>query len=186
MLRQQHPSEERRSIHGAIDEHGAMVYRLAYRVLGNQADAEDAAQEVFIKLLRARRSTATQVTDERGWLAVTALNLARNLRRGEHNRKRREAAWAVQSLQLRSGQSIAPDGEIWRSVDTLPDELKVPLLLHYQEGFKYREIAQALRCPEGTVATRIANAKERIRSSLARNGAAENHGSNRTSPTSRA
>ncbi len=163
---------ERKQLHAAIDQHGSMVYRLAYRILGNGADAEDAAQEVFVKYLRVRRRGVTTIADERSWLAVTALNGARNFRRGENNRKQREERWAREVGEVRSQGSA--DGvraisqaeesdRIWQVALSLPEELKIPLILFYQEEFKYREIAQILGCPEGTVATRIATAKERIK-----------------------
>lgn len=155
---------ERKALHGAIDEFGPLVYRLAYRILGNPADAEDAAQEVFLKFLRIRRGG--RITDERAWLAVTALNTARNLQRGDRNRRRRESQWAERSHRTSGEARDGDTGEIWSAVESLPDELKIPLILHYQEGFKYREIADALHCPSGTVATRIASAKERLRGLL--------------------
>ena len=46
-----------------------------------------------------------------------------------------------------------------RALSELPEELRLPVVLHYREGLKYREIAEALECPQGTVATRVANAK---------------------------
>ena len=111
---------ERKALHGAIDEFGPLVYRLAYRILGNPADAEDAAQEVFLKFLRIRRGG--RITDERAWLAVTALNTARNLQRGDRNRRRRESQWAERSHRTSGEARDGDTGEIWSAVESLPDE----------------------------------------------------------------
>ena len=161
-----------------------MVYRLAFRVVRNQADAEDVSQEVFVKYVQARRRAG--VANPRAWLSITALNTARNLIRGEKNRKRREDNWARNAPHSTtpSAKETDEDAQIWDAVDQLPDELKFPLLLHYQEGLKYREIATALRCPPGTIATRISQAKERIRTRLSTSGGAQ-HERPRTSPSSR-
>ncbi len=155
--------------------HGAMVFRLALRVVHNRADAEDIAQEVFVKFVEARRRAS--VTEPRGWLAITALNTARNLLRSEKNRRIRQEVWAERTAREHSdrecsaNEPVDRDGAVWKAVDALPTELKFPLLLHYQEGLKYREIAEALRCPPGTVATRISQAKSKVQSILERNGA---------------
>ena len=157
---------ERQALHAAIEEHGAMVFRLASRILGNAADAEDVSQEVFLRYLRVRLRGQTRIADARSWLAVTALNSARNFRRSEQNRRKREEHWAREYHES-SPSRVDDDFErVWQVALGLPDELRVPLILHYQEGFKYREIAKALSCPEGTIATRISTAKERIRSRM--------------------
>lgn len=192
--RQNEPESERDHLHEAIDDHGSMVYRLAYRILGNAADAEDTAQDVFVKYMRARRKS-DGVQNPRAWLSVTALNTARNRLRDDLNRKRRERAWASRVPPEQPSSDGGDD--VWRAVDTLPDELKIPLILHYQEDFKYREISEALGCPEGTVATRIARAKDRVRAHMSKmtednsqktntNGAGNRDKRDRRSPASRA
>ena len=83
---------EREELRRTVELHGPMVYRLAFRVLRNRADAEDAAQEVFVQYVKARRKAS--VEKPRAWLAITALNTARNLVRQERNRRRRQEVWA--------------------------------------------------------------------------------------------
>ena len=161
---------ERKPLHRAIERHGEMVYRLAYRVLRNPADAEDAAQEVFIKLLRLRRSTTNGVRNERAWLSITSLNTARKILRESRNRRKRET-WVAENHHHRPDERDAQSQEVWQAVDALPDELRIPLILHVQEGLKYREIAEAMGCPEGTVGSRISDAKARMRSILQKSGA---------------
>ncbi|MEM7168150.1 MAG: RNA polymerase sigma factor [Planctomycetota bacterium] len=174
---------QRQELHRDVEQFGPLVYRLAFRIVHNQADAEDVAQEVFVKYVQARRRNG--VANPRAWLSITALNTARNVLRGEKNRKRREDSWA-RDPQRHPPQSAKEDGdEVWDAVERLPDDLKFPLLLHYQEGLKYREIAAALRCPPGTVATRISQAKEQIRTQMSQSER-RTHERPRTSPTGRA
>ena len=172
--------DERADLHHCAEQHGAMVFRLALRVVRNRADAEDVTQEVFVKLVEARRRANVQ--EPRGWLAITALNTARNHLRNEKNRRRRQEVFAERAMRERGNggstnqgtptqESTIEESAVWAAVDTLPVELRFPLLLHYQEGLKYREIADALRCPPGTVATRISQAKSKVQSILERNGA---------------
>ena len=171
------PSLERGELHRLAEQHGGMVYRLALRIVRNRTDAEDVAQEVFVKLVEARRRAS--VDEPRGWLAITALNTARNWVRRESNHRRRSEVWAERRA-LDGNGALEEDGSVttddreeavWRAVDALPSDLRFPLLLHYQEGLKYREIATALACPPGTVATRISEARARVRTLIQRNGA---------------
>lgn len=176
---------ERAELHREVEQHGTMVYRLAYRIVRNQADAEDVAQEVFVKYVQARRRAA--ITNPRAWLSITSLNTARNLLRGEKNRKRREDSWARDPQRQLTVSAKSPnvdenEADLWDAVDQLPDELKFPLLLHYQEGLKYREIATALRCPPGTVATRISQAKDRLRTRVSPLSNAPAHGAENRTP----
>ena len=165
------PSPERSELHRLAKLHGEMVYRLAWRVCRNRDDAEDVAQEVFVKFVEARRRAS--IHEPRAWLAVTALNTAKNLLRHESNRRKRQEEFAERSTRERTSKEDAADREeaVWRAIDALPTLLRFPLLLHYQEGLKYREIASALDCPEGTVATRISQAKAQVQALLERNGA---------------
>lgn len=81
------------TVEAAIDSYHALVYRVAYRALGNRADAEDTTQEVFLRLLR--QGSVTKIQSLQAWLVRVTLNTARNLIRGHSNRRRREARWAT-------------------------------------------------------------------------------------------
>ena len=182
-----------RLAHRAADEHADLVYRVAYRVVRNASDAEDIVQDVFLKLLRLSEGSArTPEGDQlRPWLTRVTLHRALNYIRSETGRRRREERWQRErpgrsdAMSSRPSSEAAryptesstaePGGELERqetidhldrAVQELPDTLRVPLVLHFHEGFRYREIASTLACPEGTVAKRIHTAKERLRQSL--------------------
>ncbi|MGE3166606.1 MAG: sigma-70 family RNA polymerase sigma factor [Planctomycetota bacterium] len=166
-----HASTEsfRQFVHAAVESHRGLVYRVAYRALGNAEDAEDVAQEVFLRLVRSR-TDSPPIQTLTPWLVRVTLNAARSARRDDTRRRRREALAPVEPDTRANPESDAEVEMTNRALVTalaeLPDTLRMPLVLHYHEGLKYREIAVTLGCPEGTVARRIATAKERLRELL--------------------
>jgi len=163
------PPSAQETVRGAIAEHHALVYRIAFRLLRNEADAEDVTQSVFVILLGSARSYA-KARSSRSWLARVTVNRCVSWVRAESRRKRRERGWA-EGCKLREKGARPMENETLKSaVASLPDQLRVPLCLFYQEGFKYREIAEACGCRESTVAKRIFAAKSRLRKLLARSG----------------
>ncbi|NOT29045.1 MAG: RNA polymerase sigma factor [Planctomycetes bacterium] len=151
----------------AYERHGERVQRLCQRLLGHSADAEDAAQEVFLKLFeragsfdgRARFST---------WLHRLTVNLC--LHRLERERLR-----LVQRLPEDGGLLIDPGEtppetltrtearvQLERLLACLSHEHRTVLVLRELEGLSYREIADTLALPEGTVMSRLARAREQL------------------------
>jgi RNA polymerase sigma factor (sigma-70 family) len=156
------------AVEQAIRDHHALVYRLAARILGNPHDAEDVTQSVFLHVMRsldAYRSARSPTA----WIARAAVNEAVSWLRAESRRRQREKAVEAKRRAARSGDDSMHEA-LSSAVRSLPDDLRIPVILHYQEGFKYREIAEVCKCPAGTVARRIARAKERLRSNLVRGG----------------
>jgi RNA polymerase sigma-70 factor (ECF subfamily) len=145
-------------------EHGARVYRLCLQILGQAADAEDAAQEVFLKVLdrggqfegRAALST---------WLHRLTVNLC--LHRLERERVRATLPLEPEEPILAAGESPLQQAETRDEaaraaalLARLPLEHRLVLHLREVEGLAYREIAQAFGLPLGTVMSRIARARE--------------------------
>lgn len=157
----------------AVRAHHELVYRISYRIVGNHEDAEDVTQEVYLRLLRDAEALG-RVISQRAWLARIAVNCSRTLLRSSKQRTRREQRWARQRELGREPEepSMENRATVTRAIDTLPKKLWLPVVLHYQEGLKYREIATVLDCPEGTVAKRISTAKARLRDTLRHGGLA--------------
>lgn len=160
-------------IRRAVHDHHAFVYAVARSVLRQEADAEDVAQEAFLRMLRTGPGPAVP-RDLRLWLARVALNLARDRLRSDSRRHRREErfgrAGTGEAVMDQQPAGSAEASDLGRAVQELPEELRVPLILHYAEGLKHREIAALLGRPIGTVSQRIARAKERLRVRLVRGG----------------
>jgi RNA polymerase sigma-70 factor (ECF subfamily) len=150
-----------------VTEHHDFVYRVAYRLTGSTADAEDLAQQTF---LAAHRNLAQlrEADAARGWLASILRNLF-----WKQLRKRRPSTAGSLELDLDKIPASPPDdpavdGELLqKALDQLPAESREVLVMFYFEELAYREIAEALELPIGTVMSRLARAKRRLHELLA-------------------
>lgn len=149
--------------------HGAMVLNVCRRVLRHDQDAEDAFQAAFLALALeagriARRDQAA------GWLYRVAFRIALKIRaRRERDEQRaRHAAIAESTLPAEDCRDVREviDEEIAR----LPDRFRLPFLLCCLEGRSNSEAAAALGCPKGTIDSRLATAKQKLRDRLVRRG----------------
>jgi RNA polymerase sigma-70 factor (ECF subfamily) len=128
-------------------------------VLGNEHDAEDIAQETY---LRAYRSWSRfDGTDVRAWLYTIGLRLA-------FNQLRRHRRWlaAVQRVEPRPW-SDPSDPDLWTALQSLDVRTRSALLLNVVDGYTQREIATMLAVPEGTVASWLSRCRATLRKELA-------------------
>ena len=149
-----------------VAEHHAAIYRYAYRLAGTECDAEDLTQQTFL----AAQLKLDQLRDPehgRGWLYAILRNSYLKMRR-----KRSPVAAACLELDIDAIPDEAPEASavdperLQTAINELPDEFKVVLLLFYFEGCSYREIAEKLSLPAGTVMSRLSRAKGHLRSRL--------------------
>ena len=147
------------------------VFRVAYAVLLNSHDAEDAAQETFLKLYR--NGGWRNLENERAFLARAAWRIA-------VDRRPRTSQPAAVAEPLDSADAIpslepGPEREaiyadqhalIHALINKLPEELRVPLVLTSFEELNSREIGAVLGIPEGTVRTRVKRAREVLREKM--------------------
>jgi RNA polymerase sigma factor (sigma-70 family) len=156
-----------------LRRHGPMVLGVCRRVLGNEADAEDAFQATFLVLVRKAGSLARRALVG-NWLYGVAHRTA--LKAKAMNSKRRakenEAAQAAPQPSSASGPHL--DGLLDDALARLPDKYRIPVVLCELEGKSLKEAARLLRCPQGTVASRLARARVMLarRLGTARLGAA--------------
>jgi RNA polymerase sigma factor (sigma-70 family) len=150
-----------------LRRHGPLVWNVCRRVLAEEHAAEDAFQATFLVLVRKARSVGKRASI-RSWLYGVALRVALRARQQEQLRRRREQETPIRSSGEATWQDVRPilDEEIQR----LPEKYRLPIILCYLEGQTNDEAAQALNCPRGTIATRLARARERLRSRLLRRG----------------
>jgi RNA polymerase sigma-70 factor (ECF subfamily) len=155
-----------------VTEHQAYVFNLALRVLGNEQEAEDTAQEAFLRAWQALPNFRGQ-SRFGTWLYRIVTNLCYNrlpgLRRelaaiGEEEiaeRADRQAGKLDDSLE-------ASERRAWlhRQIDSLPESYRLLVMLRYQRDLPYEEIASITSLPMGTVKTGLFRAKERLRSAL--------------------
>ncbi|GAA4625711.1 RNA polymerase sigma factor SigE [Actinoallomurus vinaceus] len=155
-----------------VREHSARVYRLAYRLTGNQHDAEDLTQEVFVRVFRSL-SNYTPGTFE-GWLHRITTNLFLDMvRRRQRIRFEGLADDAAERLR---GREPSPaqvyddrhfDDDIQMALDALAPEYRAAVVLCDIEGLSYEEIAATLGVKMGTVRSRIHRGRAQLRDALA-------------------
>src|SRR5215469_3135657 len=146
-----------------VERNARRMFRVAYSLLRNSHDAEDAVQEAFLKLHRT--GGWRRMEDERAFLARTvwrvALDRVSSLR-DEEDVAETEIAASEKSPEERV---IGGDeGELLRQmIDGLPEELRRPLVLSAIEEMTSGEVAAMMGIPEGTVRTRVMRAKAELR-----------------------
>jgi RNA polymerase sigma factor (sigma-70 family) len=155
-----------------VRTHSARVYRLAYRLTGNQHDAEDLTQEVFVRVFRSL-SNYTPGTFE-GWLHRITTNLFLDMMR-RRSRIRFEGL-ADDATERLPGREPSPaqayhdrhlDADIQSALDALAPEFRAAVVLCDIEGLSYEEIAATLGVKLGTVRSRIHRGRVQLRTALA-------------------
>lgn len=156
-----------------VEDHSARVYRLAYRLTGNQHDAEDLTQDVFMRVFRSLHSF-TPGTFE-GWLHRITTNLfldqARRKQRIRMDSMGDDAADYPALGELsdpeRGFAHANLDRDIQHALDALTPEYRAAVVLCDIEGLSYEEIAVTLSIKLGTVRSRIHRARAQLRVALA-------------------
>lgn len=145
----------------------AFVFRVALALLRNRQDAEDIAQETFLKLYRNGRWKGMR--DERAFLARTAWRLALDLRRAPLIRIADLDADATPS-QAASPEEHTVNANsaavMHKMIDSLSEELRQPLALSGIDGMNSREIGRVLGLPEGTVRRRLMRARRLLKEKI--------------------
>ena len=151
-----------------IDAHYEALYRYAYRLSGSAADAEDLTQETFGKAL-ARLPQLREPDRARAWLFRILRNLYLHKVR-DQKRHRVVPLDAVGDLPGRPTGDDMPDidpAKLQLALDELDETFRTPIILFYFEEFSYRDIAEQMDLPIGTVMSRLARAKAYLRTRLA-------------------
>jgi RNA polymerase sigma-70 factor, ECF subfamily len=155
-------------IHQLIDSHYEALYRYAYRLSGSAADAEDLTQEAFGKAL-ARLPQLRESERAKAWLFRILRNLYLHKVR-DQKRHRVVPLDAVGDLANRDGGAEVPEidpAQLQLALNELDEAFRTPIILFYFEEFSYRDIADQMELPIGTVMSRLARAKAYLRSRLA-------------------
>lgn len=144
-----------------VQVHARLMYRIAYAVLRNPHDAEDAVQDVFVKILRSRPAPEQM----RAYLskAVYRAALDRLPRKNTRALEEEEEFFSTAASQEELAAASAEQERLRRMIEALPEELRQPLVLMALEELTSREVAHLLGIPEGTVRTRAQRAREELR-----------------------
>lgn len=153
-----------------VDHHREAVFRLAYLILGDPDDAEDAAQEAFIRAYDSLHRFDTTRT-LRPWLLRIVSNVARNRRRSLGRYWSAVQRFIGQQMAMHDASSIeglsiqqAEAHALWRAVQQLKRSEQDVIYLRFFLDLPVSETAQALNIAEGTVKSRLHRALKRLRS----------------------
>ena len=138
------------------------VYRFCRALLGSEADAEDATQNVFLTVAR-RRHELPEILRPLPWLLQIARLTCLNLRR---ERDRRPASSAEIDAPVKVGPPIAPTESLDRlraAIQKLPERYRAVLALHYQQGMSHEEMAGVLGLSRGALRVLLHRAVTRLR-----------------------
>ena len=135
------------------------VYRLCYSYMKRAADAEDCAEDVFVKVLACNRKF-TDEEHEKRWLAVAAANHCKNKLK---QRKRDDAYLAEAAEDIPEKEN---NDEVLEAVLSLPDKYKSVVWLYYYDGYKTGEIAKILKKPPSTVRNLLSDARALLKKRL--------------------
>ena len=163
-------------------QHAPQLFSTAMRMTRNRSDAEDLVQETFIKAWRSF-ATYQQGTNLRAWLFRIMTNTYIN----KYNAQQRKPAetelddveelflykrlGAVDQSQLSQSAedqmlSLFTDDEVKKALEELPDQFRIPVLMSDVEGFSYKEIAEILEIPLGTVMSRLHRGRKSMQKML--------------------
>jgi RNA polymerase sigma-70 factor (ECF subfamily) len=158
-----------REFEARLADSSALAVRVAYGVVRNRQDAEDVAQEAFARAYR-RFASLRDRERFRGWLVRMTWRLAIDHIRSQKRRQHREDA--VMAITPRAGD-LAEDtvarersARLWQAIDQLPDRLRVVIVLTSIEGHGVREVAALLGVADGTIKSRMFEARQKLREAL--------------------
>ncbi len=155
-----------RTVQQLVESHYVSLYRYAYRLTGSSVDAEDLTQETFCKA-QQNLAQLRDPTKARSWLFCI---LRRNFLQRERSAKTRACVsldW-IGDLPEPTPEPLPEidQEQLQRALQELPEAFRTPIILYYFEDFSYRDIAEQMELPIGTVMSRLARAKTFLRSRL--------------------
>lgn len=137
-----------------------LILRLSYTYLKSTHDAEDICQTVFLKYLTAGQKFGDR-EHEKAWIIRTAVNACKDVLK---------SGWRTRTCNMEACAEVAApemqDDSLMTAVQSLPDKYRIPLYLHYYEGYKTHEIAKMLGERPATINTRIDRARGKLRTIL--------------------
>jgi len=156
-----------------VERYERRVIGLAWGLLGNRSDAEDVAQEAFLRTFRSLGSFRGE-SSFRTWLFQIAINAARTFRRSREGRPE-DSKGGARDFDTTPGpgsleRAIVARDRVRRALATLPTDLREAVVLRDVNGLDYREIAGALGIPMGTVESRIFRGRTRLKLALEADG----------------
>jgi RNA polymerase sigma-70 factor (ECF subfamily) len=152
------------TIQQLVAEYHGPVYGYAYRLSGSHADADDLSQQVFL-IAQQKIGQVRDADRVKSWLFTVLRNLyLKDLQR------RKPESWETERLEEQPDSSLADDPidrqQIQIALDAIPPNHRTILLMYFFEEMPYREIAESMKIPIGTVMSRLSRAKQAFKAQL--------------------
>lgn len=151
-----------------LRDSSTLAFRVAFSVLRHHQDAEDVAQEAFARAYRGFSRLRDRAAF-RGWLVRTTWRLALDHRRGDMRRVVREQV-PIDLPAIPNGEQQVIESDrarrLWNAIDQLPEILRLTLVLASIQEHSIKEVAALTGAPEGTVKSRIFDAKKLLKEML--------------------
>jgi RNA polymerase sigma factor (sigma-70 family) len=167
---------DQRAAEALYNYHRNQTFRLAYALLGNQADAEEAAQDALTYALTNIRRYDSQRASFSTWLHTITVSRCRDRLRAQRRRLPQLSLtnwlnWGERALDPAPSQeqqmvTAEVHGEVWEAVQSLSSPLREAVLLRYWAGHTFKEMAEILDCPLPTAQSRVRLAYQRLRAIL--------------------
>lgn len=154
----------REDIEAIYLRHFKVIYRVCYAFMKNPQDAEDCAEDTFVRLM-THEARFENERHERSWLTTTAMNICKDKLKHWWRQK-------VTPIEEETERAVEPEkgSEVVDAVMALPVKYKEVVWLHYYEGYKTDEIAVMLNRPPSTVRNQLRDAREKLKLTLGGDG----------------
>lgn len=143
-------------------EQYSLVYRVAFMQMKGHADAEDAVQEVFVRLLKYQPQFEDK-EHEKAWFIRTTINICKDIMKSKWHSTTVSIDKIPESEMARFPHPFTKEDEMLRSVLELPDKYRDCLYFFYYEDYSIKEIAKLLKVPENTVKTNLKRGREALK-----------------------
>jgi RNA polymerase sigma-70 factor (ECF subfamily) len=155
---------------GWVRQHHRLLYGIAYWWTGSRSDAEDLTQEAFFQAYRSR-SGLRDIEALKGWLIGILRHCYAQMNRKGHHRVEISLDKMIEEFgELNRLNPDCPDLDqalaLHQSLECLDEQHRLPVVLFYFQDLSYREIAEALQLPIGTVMSRLSRAREMLHDRL--------------------
>lgn len=146
-----------------FDSYADDLYRFALSYTGSRQEAEDIVQDVFLKLLS--KKIFINSAYEKSYLFKMTANMCRDYLKSKRIKDAADYDEAMENASITDSFTDA-ERQLYDSLMQLPDILRVPIYLHFYEGYTYRETAKILKISESAVAMRISRGKDELKKRL--------------------
>lgn len=146
-----------------FDSYADDLYRFAVSYTGSKQEAEDIVQDVFLKLLS--KNIAINSSSEKSYLFKMTANLCKDYLKSKRAKNTDDYDEVIEGMST-SDSFTDDERQLYDELMQLPDIQRVPVYLHFYEGYTYKEIAKILQISESAVAMRISRGKDELKKRL--------------------